>query len=193
MTKGWATAALSIAALCVATGSGATETACAPSSTIILTSGSSVCGVAAARQNVFSCKGFAHATAERWEAPKPALWPPTHPIQAVAFGPICPQDSPPRDMAEGCLSLNIWAPQDAINGGAFVKGFGSSALYDGSALAARGAVVVTFNYRLARSAFFPPMRSARARSAAISASWISRRRWVGSSAIFRSSAAIRSE
>jgi carboxylesterase type B len=165
MTKGWATAALSIAALCVTAGSGATQTACAPSSTIVVSSGSSMCGVAAARPNVFSYKGLAYATAERWEAPKPAHWPPTHPIEAVAFGPICPQDSPPRDMAEDCLSLNVWAPQDAINGaralpvmlfihgGAFVKGFGSSALYDGSALAARGAVVVTFNYRLGALGF----------------------------------------
>ena len=68
-------------------------------------------------------------------------------------------------MAEDCLSLNVWAPKEAINGaralpvmlfihgGAFVQGFGSSALYDGSAIAARGAVVVTFNYRLGALGF----------------------------------------
>ena len=40
-----------------------------------------------------------------------------------------------------------------IHGGAFVKGLGSSPLYDGSAFAARGAVVVTFNYRLGALGF----------------------------------------
>ena len=59
-------------------------------------------------------------------------WPPTHPSEAVAFGPIC-RRIPPRDMAEDCISLNVWTPEDAINGaralpvmlfihgGAFVK------------------------------------------------------------------------
>jgi Carboxylesterase family len=115
MTKVCAAAVLSIAALCVAAGSSAAQTTCAPSSTIVFNSGSSVCGAAAARPNVFAYKGLAYATAGRWQAPKPAPWPPTHPIEATAFGPICPQDST-RDMAEDCLSLNVWAPQDAING-----------------------------------------------------------------------------
>jgi para-nitrobenzyl esterase len=40
-----------------------------------------------------------------------------------------------------------------IHGGAFVRGLGSLSLYDGSAFAARGAVVVTFNYRLGALGF----------------------------------------
>lgn len=58
--------------------------------------------------------------------------------------------------SEDCLFLDIWAPRDAqdlpvlvwIHGGSFNWGAGSEAMYDGAALAGRGAVVVTINYRL---------------------------------------------
>lgn len=88
---------------------------------------------------------------------------------ALEFSGICPQKSILRwNVAEDCLSLNIWAPEtgDAaegryaasgesrpvlffIHGGAFSNGAGSESLYDGSKLAQNGdAVVVTINYRL---------------------------------------------
>jgi para-nitrobenzyl esterase len=64
-------------------------------------------------------------------------------------------------MSEDCLTLNVWTPEGAgrsgprlpvlvwVHGGAFVNGAGSLPWYDGSALAARGdVVVVTINYRL---------------------------------------------
>src|SRR3546814_20351591 len=59
-------------------------------------------------------------------------------------------------MSEDCLSLNIWAPEGAkdlpvflwIHGGALVSGSGGDPLYDGSALAKRGMIVVSINYRL---------------------------------------------
>src|SRR3546814_9043399 len=59
-------------------------------------------------------------------------------------------------MSEDCLSLNVWAPDDAkdapvfvwIHGGSLVAGSGGDPLYDGSALAKRGLVVVSINYRL---------------------------------------------
>jgi para-nitrobenzyl esterase len=41
-----------------------------------------------------------------------------------------------------------------IHGGGFTSGSGSAPLYDGRALAQRGVVVVTFNYRLGRLGFF---------------------------------------
>jgi para-nitrobenzyl esterase len=88
---------------------------------------------------------------------------------ATRFGPSAPQ--PPLMLAalpgldvgpqsEDCLYLNVYAPADArpgsrkpvmvwIHGGAFVIGSGSQSVYDGSALARRGdVVVVTINYRL---------------------------------------------
>ena len=85
---------------------------------------------------------------------------------ATRFGPACPQP-PPRPgsiyapdealpTSEDCLSLNVWAPADAdgapvfvwIHGGSLVAGSGREPMYDGAALAARGLVVVTINYRL---------------------------------------------
>ena len=66
-----------------------------------------------------------------------------------------PEDQPPVD--EDCLYLNVWTPglDDKrrpvmvwIHGGGFTTGAGSDPIYDGSALAARGVVVVTINYRL---------------------------------------------
>jgi para-nitrobenzyl esterase len=60
--------------------------------------------------------------------------------------------------SENCLSLNVWTPAlDGgrravlvfVHGGAFVLGSGSTPLYSGSRLSARGdVVVVTLNYRL---------------------------------------------
>ena len=60
-------------------------------------------------------------------------------------------------MDEDCLYLTVWsaaAPGDAvpvlvwIHGGGLFVGDGSVRAYDGTALASRGAVVVTINYRL---------------------------------------------
>jgi len=60
--------------------------------------------------------------------------------------------------SEDCLNLNIWTPNTNnkkrpvmfwIHGGAFIMGGGIDPIYDGSALARRGdVVVVTINYRL---------------------------------------------
>lgn len=100
----------------------------------------------------------------RWAPPKPA--PPWSGVRkATEFGAACWQplsppssiyaDDPPR-MSEDCLSLNIWAPPKAnkapvlvwIHGGALTTGFGSEPTYDGTAMARRGVVVVSINYRL---------------------------------------------
>ncbi len=146
-------------------GARADEPACAAGSAIAFDGGSTVCAVAANRPGVFAYKGIAYATAKRWQAPQAAPWPPAGAFNAVKFGPICPQDDAPQPTAEDCLYLNVWAPEDAIDGkrslpvllfihgGAFVRGLGSSPLYDGSAFAARGAVVVTINYRLGALGF----------------------------------------
>ena len=62
-----------------------------------------------------------------------------------------------RPMSEDCLSLNIWAPTGArnapvffwIHGGALSSGDGQRwVVQDGAALATRGLVVVSINYRL---------------------------------------------
>ncbi len=110
----------------------------------------------------------------RWRAPQPApSWSGVR--DATKFGNICIQppgrgrlniavlpDSPP--MSEDCLYLNVWTPADSASdelpvmvyffGGAFTEGAGSIPLYDGTALAEKGAIVVTMNYRLGAFGFF---------------------------------------
>lgn len=113
-------------------------------------------------------KGIPYAAAPvgplRWAPPRPAVhWDGVR--QAGDYGPACWQGkgppggvywSPAFPMSEDCLSLNIWAPAKAakapvivwIHGGAFSGGSSREALYDGTKLAQRGAVVVSINYRL---------------------------------------------
>ena len=84
---------------------------------------------------------------------------------ATDFGPACVQPQSKvvsvysgevLPTSEDCLTLNIWAPAHAvhapvffwIHGGALVSGSSREALYDGKRLAARGAIVVSINYRL---------------------------------------------
>ena len=60
-------------------------------------------------------------------------------------------------VGEDCLFLNVWTAATSSNarlpvmfwiyGGAFNEGSSSVAVYDGSALAKKGVIVVTINYR----------------------------------------------
>ena len=115
----------------------------------------------------------------RWAAPQPvAKWDGVR--DASKFGDVCIQpagpttgpgarlniavlpDSPP--LSEDCLYLNVWTGAASASerrpvmvyffGGAFTEGSGSVPLYDGDALARKGAVVVTMNYRLGPYGFF---------------------------------------
>lgn len=122
---------------------------------------------------VRSFKGIPYAAppvgALRWRAPEPAAcWSGVR--DANAFGPICPQLDASNNPTgqEDCLSLNVWTPEAApaaplpimvfVHGGGFNQGssavsVGDVAVYDGRQLAARGAVVVTLNYRLGALGF----------------------------------------
>ncbi len=104
----------------------------------------------------------------RWRPPQaPAQWQGLR--AAMHFGPRCMQLPLFGDMvfrsngiSEDCLYLNIWTPAqpDATGGsaglpvlvyffgGGFVGGDGSEPRYDGAALAGKGIVTVTVNYRL---------------------------------------------
>jgi len=110
----------------------------------------------------------APVAANRWREPQalPA-WAGVRP--AREFGPRCVQrgfavGAEQALTSEDCLYLNVWTPARSagdklpvlvwIHGGGFVAGAGSDAQYDGAALARKGAVVVTLNYRLGAFGFF---------------------------------------
>jgi len=111
----------------------------------------------------------------RWKPAQPAAhWDGVR--KADAFGPVCVQpkgmgrlnvsvdmpDSPPA--SEDCLYLNVWTGAARANerrpvmvwifGGAYTEGAGSSRHNDGEALARKGVVMVTLNYRLGPFGFF---------------------------------------
>ncbi|RDI96125.1 carboxylesterase/lipase family protein [Meiothermus sp. QL-1] len=110
--------------------------------------------------------GIPYARAGRWQAPEPVLALPGV-FRATEPGPACPQRGvfttrlggylPPQ--SEDCLNLAVWAPLRPpppegypvmvfIHGGSYTGGGWAEPLYDGTALAARGVVLVSLNYRL---------------------------------------------
>lgn len=134
---------------------------------IVMIEGGRVSGVVA--DGVRSYKGIPYAappTGEwRWKAPQAVV--PWEGVRAGSdYGPDCPQTpyprlsvfySPPRPQSEDCLCLNVWTAAKAgekrpvmvwIHGGALTRGSGANRVYDGAALARKGVVLVTINYRL---------------------------------------------
>jgi para-nitrobenzyl esterase len=142
----------------------------------VKTASGAVSGVAVGeKSDVIAYKGVPFAAPPvgdlRWKPPQPVK--PWDGVRACTeFGPACPQPNTLERLyglklgktSEDCLYLNIWAPAKAaaeklpvmvwIHGGGYVTGSGSSAIYDGAALARRGVVLVTINYRLGPFGFF---------------------------------------
>ena len=104
----------------------------------------------------------------RWRPPQPVeSWDGVR--DATVAAPACVQarlpaevssfyDAGVDEISEDCLYLNVWtgaAPDDRapvmvwIHGGGLAIGHGAEIAYDGTALAERGVVLVTINYRLA--------------------------------------------
>jgi para-nitrobenzyl esterase len=111
----------------------------------------------------------------RWRPPQPVR--PWEDVRAAdRFAAACiqpvyeplagvePGAAPVGDQSEDCLYLNVWTTGGGpealkpvmvwIHGGAFRIGDGAAAIYDGTPLARKGAVLVTFNYRLGHLGFF---------------------------------------
>lgn len=101
----------------------------------------------------------------RWKEPQPLVgWSGVR--DASEFGPRCVQTPYPEgsiytmpdgSMSEDCLTLNVWTTASPgtrqpvmvwIHGGALTRGWGGTDTYDGAALARKGVVLVTINYRL---------------------------------------------
>lgn len=99
----------------------------------------------------------------RWKAPQPMTsWSGVKetkqfgpsPVQANVFGDM---EFRAPGQSEDCLYLNVWTPAAQgeklpvlvyFYGGGFVAGDASEPRYDGAAMAQKGIVVVTINYRL---------------------------------------------
>lgn len=112
-------------------------------------------------------KGIPFAAApvgdQRWRPPQPVTaWQGTR--AAKVFAPACmqkgvsmPGETPPK-VSEDCLYLNVWTSAVKagakrpvmvwIYGGGFTNGSAAMPLYWGDELARKGAVVVTFGYRV---------------------------------------------
>jgi para-nitrobenzyl esterase len=135
-----------------------------------------VSGAPGSTAGVSVYKGIPFATPPvgdlRWKAPKAAAsWQGVR--QAHQFSPICMQTPyaktsiyymEPSPTSEDCLYLNVWTAAKSnkerrpvmvwIHGGALTRGAGSIPTYDGEALAKKGVVLVTVNYRLGIFGFF---------------------------------------
>jgi len=138
---------------------------------VVKVEGGRIAGVAADGVRVFKGIPFAAPPVGdlRWKPPQPVVaWIGVR--RADTFGPQCvqtpyspgPYEAEPAPMSEDCLYLNVWTAAGAnekrpvmvwIHGGAWTKGAASNVrggvlVYGGAALARKGVVVVTTDYRL---------------------------------------------
>lgn len=130
---------------------------------IVNTSAGSVCGFR--EHDVFKFYGIPYAKPPvnelRWREPQRFTWKNT--IKCDKFSAICHQvpNMPfiyrkDYSMSEDCLYLNIWTSSLEgkkpvifwIHGGGFMRGAGSSPVYDGTSYAESDVVFVTINYRI---------------------------------------------
>jgi para-nitrobenzyl esterase len=124
--------------------------------------GGAVRGVVA--NGVVSWKGIPYAAPPvgdlRWRNPQPVR-PWIGVKEANRFGPACMQtDNVPK--SEDCLTINVWRPAQAsanalpvmvwMHGGAMVHG--GAPIYPFDAMAAKGVMIVSMNFRLGRFGYF---------------------------------------
>ncbi|MEU1167989.1 carboxylesterase family protein, partial [Streptomyces sp. NPDC005921] len=133
----------------------------------VVTESGRVTGVPAGLHGVTVYKGIPYAAStageNRWRAPRPApSWKGVR--KADTWGAACPQPvtgipaEQVPSLSEDCLNLNIWTGATPsrerrpvlvwIYGGRASAMWASQPVYDGANLAAKGAVVVTFNHRV---------------------------------------------
>lgn len=153
----------------------------APPADIVTTRLGAVRGGPGAVDGVRVFKGIPFAAppvgALRWEMPRPAAaWEGVR--DGTQWGDSCIQNPAPTrfpvnsatDMpdspgiSEDCLYLNVWTPATRageklpvmvwLYGGAYTEGGGSAPFSQGDHLAAKGVVMVTFNYRVGAFGFF---------------------------------------
>jgi para-nitrobenzyl esterase len=147
---------------------------------VVKTEAGKVSGVFNKEGDIVSFKGIPFAAPPvgdlRWKAPQPAK--PWNGIRTCAtFGPSPMQPKPaafsmwseeflipPTPISEDCLYLNVWTKSKSdkkkapvlvwIYGGGFNSGGGGVPIYDGEAMAKKGIVFVSINYRVGPFGFF---------------------------------------
>jgi para-nitrobenzyl esterase len=159
-------AALTIAVTGAAVVNAATATASSETTPLVRTDNGVVRGAAVSGDYQFLGLPYAAPPIAnlRWRPPRPpAGWDGVR--DATQFATSCPQpisvSVPPGPQSEDCLYLNVYTPTLGsnakrpvlvwIHGGGFTEDGARN--YDGSKLAADGAVVVTMNYRLGALGF----------------------------------------
>ncbi len=144
----------------------------------VMTEAGLVSGVKSETSNVVAYKGIPFAAPPvgelRWKAPQPAI-----PWQGVkkcdAFGPSPMQPKPipfmvytseflipEKPISEDCLYLNVWTGASKgekkpvfvwVYGGGFSSGGTAVPIYDGEAMARKGIIFVSVNYRVGAFGF----------------------------------------
>ncbi|MGA4844227.1 carboxylesterase/lipase family protein [Streptomyces sp. G45] len=141
--------------------------------TVVVTAQGRVRGVREEHATVF--RGIPYAAApfgpRRFDVPRPPE--PWEGVRdATAFGPTAPKHPyrpplsellpDPDAPGDDCLNLNVWTPDPAggpypvmvwIHGGSFCHGSNRAPVYDGTAFARDGVVLVSVNYRLGVEGF----------------------------------------
>lgn len=147
---------------------------------VVQTSAGAVSGTLNNDGDIHFFKGIPFAAppvgALRWKAPQP-VQPWSGVKKCVAFGPSPVQNSPapfsmwteefliPKEpISEDCLYLNVWTGAKSssekravlvwIYGGGFSSGGSAVPIYDGEAMAKKGIVFVSINYRVGIFGFF---------------------------------------
>ncbi|HWB24899.1 MAG TPA: carboxylesterase family protein [Chitinophagaceae bacterium] len=149
--------------------------------TAVKTENGLVSGIPGTDKSVMVFKGIPYAAPPvgdlRWKEPQPVKnWKGIR--KCASFGPNAMQAKPVQfqvwtkeflipatdPVSEDCLYLNIWTSATAgkekrpvivfIHGGGFVNGSGSVPIYNGEAMAKKGVVFVTINYRLGIFGFY---------------------------------------
>ncbi|HVY76511.1 MAG TPA: carboxylesterase family protein [Puia sp.] len=153
---------------------------CQQSAPVVRTEAGLVSGIKDDPGKILTYKGIPFAAPPvgelRWKAPQPVK--PWNGVRAcTAFGPSPMQGKPvpfsmwtaefliaEKPISEDCLYLNIWTPATGtaekrpvlvwIYGGGFVSGGASAPIYDGEAMAKKGILFVSINYRVGIFGFF---------------------------------------
>ena len=145
----------------------------APPDTERTVTGGTISGTTNEDGDILIYKGIPYAAPPvgelRWQAPQPVEnWEGVRECTEYSAAAVQPEQAPflmwteefiidtSKGYSEDCLYLNVWTPADAknapvilyIHGGGNTSGGASCDVYDGEAIARKGVVYITINYRV---------------------------------------------